>query len=102
MFKLTEVKLGVIKAKTPLTIEFPYEGIKVITQTTSPCDCAVPKNIPEQKKMTVKYTPKPVPVHLKQEGKKSYATEKQIFVYYIADNGEQRSQTLTIKATITD
>lgn len=102
MFRLTEVKLGVVKAKTPLSIEFPYDGIKVITQTTSPCDCAVPKNNPEQKKMIVKYTPKPVPVHLKQLGKGSYTTEKQIFVYYIAEDGEQKSQVLTIKATITD
>lgn len=101
MFKLTKIELGVKKVGTEVTLDFPYENIKLIKRMESPCDCSIPTDFRTQNKVQIKYTAKPVPQHLLLEGKHSYRTEKNILINYLDNNDIDRTETLTFTATIT-
>lgn len=102
MFTVTKKELGTLKVGREVTIEYPYTDIKVITSMQSPCDCSVPHDIRTNHKVVVKYTPKPIPQHLKLEGKKSYIVQKTITVNFLDNNKVNRIQNLIFTATIVE
>jgi hypothetical protein len=100
MFKITNIDLGIVRVGGTITLEFPYENISRITDMESSCGCGIPSNIATKNKVTVDYTPKPVPGHLKRKGQ--YSTTKMIKVNYITPHGERGYQELTFSAIIKD
>jgi len=60
------------------------------------CSCTSPYYDKKKKRLKVKYTPNPVPVHLKQKG--YYVSHKEITVVY--NTGQ--TDILTFKATVYD
>lgn len=100
MFTITKKELGTLKVGKEVSVEYPYTDIKIITRMESPCDCSVPHDIRTNNKVIIKYTPKPIPQHLKLEGKKSYKVEKTITVNFLDSNKVNRIQNLVFTATI--
>lgn len=100
MFKNTEIDAGHLKVGREVTLEYPYEDIRLVTRITSPCDCTDVKNDWKNNKVVVKYKPKDVPEHLKAIGKYSYSVNKVIEVAYTNTSGQDCTQKLILKATI--
>ena len=101
MFLTTRVNLKRIPVGKQVVIEFPYsERVNFITKMISPCDCSLPYNIKEERKVIVKYTPKPVPEHLRLQGKSSYLADKTFTIYYVNMEGGEEIATVSFTATI--
>lgn len=107
MWKQTTVNIGRVKAGVPLTITFEYEGEitmakngwgKPDIQVTCGCTSAVFN--PSTKVLSVKYTPKSIPKHMKEEGKKEYPTRKTVMVKYFDETTEKKSVTLTFTGIV--
>lgn len=85
------------------TLSFYYDDkISLITRLETPCTCSDPRNIPNERKIEVKYKPVDVPIHLKQEGKTGYTSTKIIKVEYDNIDGTKGNQDLIFMAHITE
>lgn len=99
MFKIINFSLGAIKAGLQQNIYFPYENIQEIVKIHAPCDCSKPFNESNNNRLLVRYVPKAVPIHLKQEGKHEYTTKKIITVEYKTKDNPTVKQTILLSFT---
>ena len=99
MWKQTEINLGRIPTKKPVTVEFKYIGDGVFKSATASCGCTTPKWDIEANSIVAIYTPKAVPTHLAMQGEKEYLSTKYINVDML-ENGIHKPYTLTIEAKV--
>lgn len=98
-WKNKSIDFGNLKVGTTVKAKFEYLGDgKYISSKTS-CGCTVANWDKDKKILETKYTPKAIPVHLKNEGKNSYDSLKHIMVTMIED-GLVKNFNLQIKAKI--
>lgn len=106
MFSKINVDLGNVKSGKMQVASFPYNGelIHKIVRMISPCDCSVPENDVANQRVIVRFTPKPVPQHLKLQGVLEYTTTKSITVeLYKKDSTNIKSSViLNITAKVSD
>lgn len=96
MFKLNSINVGNIMIGTTKTVEFPYEKGVNITSLVASCDCTSAYDNKEKNKVVVKYQPKPVPIHLKQQNYNNYAFVKEVKVIFIFE-GEALPKETVVK-----
>jgi hypothetical protein len=101
MFDEITKNLGTLKAGVKYTIDFAYKSGAVITNMISPCDCSNIVDLAKESKVRITYTPKPLPVHLKQEGKSSYKTDKNFDIHALVD-GTNNTYKISFTAIITE
>lgn len=93
------IDLGTLKVNQTTKLVFTYIGPnpEYIQQTmiSASCGCTETKWNPEDNTITAIYTPTPVPLHFKQQGKHSYNSEK-----YIVINFGNRVDKLTFTAVV--
>lgn len=89
-WKQAEIDLGVINVNQTVNVIFDYIGNhpELIKQDhiTASCGCSKPIWDDKNNLLIVNYTPNPIPLHLKSQGKHSYNSNKYILVNY--GNGE--------------
>ena len=100
MFNTTNINLGVIRVGIQQIIEFPYDNISLITKIKPSCDCSEAYNLASEGKLVVKYTPKPIPVHLKEVGQYRKAVSINVTFTTTEPGNPEATQTLTFEATI--
>lgn len=86
--------LGTLKVGQVTKFTFNANKKLNITRVVPSCFCLTASYNEETNTINVKYTPTPIPVHLKAEGR--YNSTKTILVYY----QDGRTETLTFTAKI--
>lgn len=80
MFKEYKQNLGTLAPNEKVSIVFTYEGDMNIKQIWATCDCTQVQWDKENNSVKAVYTTKPVPHHLKMNGKTNYHSTKTIKV----------------------
>lgn len=101
MWKEIEKQIGRVAVGEPQQIKFEYKGKEEFISATSSCGCTTPIWDNKTNSIYATYTPKPIPVHIKQQGKNEYSTIKSITVKM---EGEDKPIFYTLKfyATVYD
>jgi hypothetical protein len=100
MFNITEIKLGTVKVGIPVLLEYPYTDVGLVTKIVSPCDCSEVYNKAKEQMIVIKYTPKPIPEHLKAVGQYKVAKSATITYNGTAPEAPEMIQTLTFEAIV--
>jgi hypothetical protein len=98
MFTDSVQKLNGLRIGKPVTVIFPFNDIIRISSVNVPCDCTAvswDQNVASGN-ITVRYTPKDVPPHLKQQGHKGYRTQKMFVVQYVSTIDPGHNSTITL------
>lgn len=101
MFKLNNIDLGEINVGQNLVFGFPWDDtVKFPSHIDFPCDCATVYPDLAKKEVMVNYTPKPIPIHLVQQGKTFYEVIKTITVKCAMVDGTEQETKLIFTAKI--
>ena len=99
MFVENAKNLGVLTVGKETSVVFKYsDKVKLLKQITSPCDCTKVYNDNGAKEITVKYTPKVIPVHLKHQG--FYTTIKLFTVIFGLEDDTEQAASFSFEAKI--
>ena len=97
MFKETVKNIGSVRVGQRTTIYFEYDEFFPIHEMKSPCDCATPTLDAANKRIVVKYNPKPIPVHLMSD---KMAIRKTIEVTHETPEGTTTRVELVFTGTV--
>ncbi len=101
MFKIILEDLGTMEVGKNYEIVFPYENISYIESIEVTCDCTEAKNDIINNRVSINYKPKPIPEHLKMEGKTEYIiSKKAVITYYTKDTSERKSTDLVFSGVV--
>jgi hypothetical protein len=103
MFQTTSKDLGYLRVGMQTIVEFPFDNIATIASIQTPCDCTtVEWDKTATGNVRITYVPKPVPQHLKNEGRKMYVSNKIFTIVYttLDDPGNQKTSVLVFTAKI--
>lgn len=74
--------IGYLRVGVPVEIYYPYDSSYSVVKMQSPCDCSTIYDDKVNSRIKIVYNPKPVPKHMKDDGKNSYITDKVFTIYY--------------------
>ncbi|MGL6108267.1 MAG: hypothetical protein ACRC0V_07765 [Fusobacteriaceae bacterium] len=89
-----EINIGNVEQGKTYPIKYEYFGSKKIINVRVSCGCSKPDYNEKEKILTVNYTPKDVPYHLKDLGK--YQPTQTYVVVYEDDTTEELKLTATV------
>lgn len=99
MWKKEEIDLGNLKVGQVTNLEFEFDGPGIYKSSKVSCGCTSATWHEPTRSLKTTYTPKPVPAHLKAEGKKSYTSNKTVTLQMLED-GEVKEHSLKFKAVV--
>lgn len=100
MFTHTHLNVGPLLPKQKTTLEYPYNGINIISLSAS-CGCSNVRDVKEKSRVVVDFTANDIPPHLLDKG--GYTTEQHVIVNYTIENSvDVQTLKLTFKAIVHD
>lgn len=107
MWKQKNIDLGEVKVGKEIIINFEYLGDITVNKNrwgkddiTVSCGCTSAVFNSKDKVLKVRFTPNPIPTHLKQEGKVSYSSQKSITINYKDADGKDIIDRLVFTAIV--
>lgn len=85
-FIQTKVDLGWIHSGKTYVAKYPHKGLREIIKTEASCDCLNINNEKSLSRILIKYKPKKVPIHLREQNINHYKTQKTITVSYTTND----------------
>jgi hypothetical protein len=98
-WKNKQVNFGLLKVGRTVSAAFEYLGEGKYVSSKTSCGCTVANWDKSKKVLETKYTPKAIPVHLKNAGKDTYDSLKYVMVTMVED-GLVKNYNLEIKAKV--
>lgn len=98
-WKNKQVDFGLLKVGSTVSAVFEYLGEGKYVSSKTSCGCTVANWDKSKKVLETKYTPKAIPVHLKNAGKDTYDSLKYVMVTMVED-GLVKNYNLEIKAKV--
>lgn len=95
--------IGTVKVGQTVVVYFEYNQLGNIIKLESPCDCSTPTHDPDNKRIKVRYTAKPISPQIKAMGKTQQVIRKVINVSHSSlEDGTLQLTQLSFTGIVTE
>lgn len=101
MFTPVLIQLGEIQPSKEVKLVYSYDAeVYLITDILSTCDCTRVENSIPDRTITIYYTPKEIPIQVREQGKHFMDVTKAVTIKYLNTSNVDLQETLVFTATI--